>query len=38
MALLSKLTLIRQRALWLALLALPFIAAACNNGGGGTGY
>jgi hypothetical protein len=29
----------REHALWLALLALPLVAAACNNGGsGGNGY
>lgn len=28
----------REHALWLALAALPLVAAACNKGSGGSGY
>ena len=28
----------RQRLLWIAVAAMPLIAAACNKSGGGAGY
>jgi predicted small secreted protein len=34
----STLAWTRDHALWLALLALPFVLAACNNSGTGSGY
>jgi predicted small secreted protein len=35
----TTLTTLRTRLVWLALLALPLILAACNNGSsGGNGY
>jgi hypothetical protein len=34
----SRIIWLRTHAWWLALAALPLVAAACNNGGGGTGY
>jgi predicted small secreted protein len=34
----TTLTWTRDHALWLALLALPMLLAACNNSGTGSGY
>jgi len=34
----STITRLRTHAWWLALAVLALAVAACNNGGGGTGY
>jgi len=34
----SRIVWLRAHAWWLALAAVPLAVAACNNGGGGTGY